>query len=55
MQHGCCTSYATCFHLNEVILLKFFAFVQHYDAEKCYNCVRMMQGCFTVCNITYGT
>jgi hypothetical protein len=55
MQHRCCIAGATCFHHVVVLELLIDVYLQHYvSCERCYS-ARMIQVCFTLCNMSYGT
>lgn len=55
VQHRCCIAHATCLQRLDAEKVHFFVSVHHHVAEMFYNCARMIQGCFTVCNMIYGT
>ena len=55
MQHSCCIAGATCFHHIDVLKLQIYVCMQHYVAKECYYIAGMIQVCFTLCNMSYGT
>jgi hypothetical protein len=55
VQHSCCIAGATCFHHFVVLQLLTDAILQHnVSYKRCYS-ARMIQVCFTLCNMSYGT
>lgn len=55
VQHSCCIAGATCFHHIDVLQQKLVFCMQHNVVKERYYIARMIQACFTLRNMSYGT